>query len=115
MGSPNILLIDDNPLRTQQVETVLKFLEYDLTCVTTTECADILRDRADFDLVWVGDAAEKQASLLRIITEKTADLPVFLLVDKDAQTLSSSIEHMVTRVLEWPTVHSVLTEELQAF
>lgn len=115
MGSPNILLIDDNPLRTQQVETVLKFLEYDLISVTTADCADILRDSAEFDLVWVGDTAEKQASLLRSITEKTADLPVFLLVDKDAQPLSSSIEHMVTRVLEWPTVYSVLTEELQAF
>lgn len=115
MGSPNILLIDDNPLRTQQVETVLKFLEYDVTSVTSADCGEILQDNADFDLVWVGDAAEKQAALLRTITDKTADLPVFLLVDKDAQPLSSSIEQMVTRVLEWPTVYSVLTEELQAF
>src|SRR5574343_480579 len=115
MGSPNLLLIDDNPLRTQQVETVLKFLEYDVTSVTSADCGEILQDNADFDLVWVGDAAEKQAALLRTITDKTADLPVFLLVDKDAQPLSSSIEQMVTRVLEWPTVYSVLTEELQAF
>ena len=114
MVSPNILLIDDNPIRTQQVESVLKFLEYALTTVTTGDCLEVLQESVDFDLVFVGDAAEKQASLLRTVTDKTGDLPVFLLVDKDAQPISSSIEQMVTRVLEWPTVYSVLTEELQA-
>jgi sigma-54 specific flagellar transcriptional regulator A len=114
MGSPNILLIDDNPLRTQQVETVLTFLEYDLTTVTALECSEVLQNSLDYDLVMVGYATEKQASLLRTITDKTTDLPVFLLVDRDAQPIASSIEHMVTRVLEWPTVYSILTEELQA-
>ena len=114
MGSPNILLIDDNPLRTQQVETVLTFLEYDLTTVTALECSEVLQNSLDYDLVMVGYATEKQASLLRAITDKTTDLPVFLLVDRDAQPIASSIEHMVTRVLEWPTVYSILTEELQA-
>ncbi|PPD35505.1 MAG: sigma-54-dependent Fis family transcriptional regulator [Methylomonas sp.] len=114
MGSPNILLIDDNPLRTQQVETVLTFLEYELTTVTVLECSEVLQNSLDYDLVMVGYATEKQASLLRTITDKTTDLPVFLLVDRDAQPIASSIEHMVTRVLEWPTVYSILTEELQA-
>lgn len=114
MVSPHILLIDDNPIRTQQVESVLNFLEYALTTVTTGGCIEVLQDSVDFDLVFVGDAAEKQASLLRTVTDKTGDLPVFLLVDKDAQPISSSIEQMITKVLEWPTVYSVLTEELQA-
>ena len=114
MVSPNILLIDDNPIRTQQVESVLKFLEYELTTVSAGDCLEVLQDSVDFDLVFVGDAAEKQASLLRTVTDKTGDLPVFLLVDKEAQPISSSIEQMVSRVLEWPTVYSVLSEELQA-
>ncbi|MCQ8106096.1 sigma-54 dependent transcriptional regulator [Methylomonas sp. SURF-2] len=111
MVLPEILLIDDNVIRAQQVETVLKFLEYDLTAVGSGECQSILQDPSGFNAVFVG-ATEKQASLLRSITEKSPELPVVLLVEKDHQALSTSIEQMVTRVLEWPTVYPILTEEL---
>ena len=112
MVLPNILLIDDNVIRAQQVETVLTFLEYRFTWVSGSEWQALLQESDDFDVVFLGAAAEKQATLLRAVTEKTADLPVFLLVDKDAQPVSSAIQQMVTRLLEWPTVYSVLTEEI---
>ena len=112
MALPDILLIDDNVIRAQQVETVLRFLEYELTAVGSGECQSILDGLAGFDAVFVGAADEKQASLLRMVTEKTGDMPVYLLVEKDAQPVSSSIQQMVSRVLEWPTTYPVLTEEL---
>ena len=110
MVSPDILLIDDNPIRTQQIETVLNFLECGVRSVGSDDGQTALRDLADFDAVFVGAATEKQAAVLRSITERTGDKPVFLLVEKDAQPVSSSIEQMVDRVLEWPTVYPVLTE-----
>ncbi|WP_041365644.1 sigma-54 dependent transcriptional regulator [Methylomonas methanica] len=112
MVLPDILLIDDNVIRAQQVETVLRFLEYELTAVGSGECQPILEDLSGFDAVFVGAAAEKQATLLRMVTEKSGDMPVFLLVEKEAQPVSSSIQQMVSRVLEWPTTYPVLTEEL---
>ncbi|MCK9609160.1 MAG: sigma-54 dependent transcriptional regulator [Methylomonas sp.] len=112
MVLPNILLIDDNVIRAQQVETVLRFLEYEFTAVGSSESQSILPDLCGFDAVFVGAAAEKQAILLRTVTENAGNIPVFLLVEKDAQPVSSSIQQMVSRLLEWPTSYSVLTEEL---
>lgn len=112
MVLPDILLIDDNVIRAQQVETVLTFLEYGFTAAGSAECQSILDDLSGFDAVFVGSSIEKQATLLRTVTEKTGDMPVFLLVEKDAQPVSSSIQQMVSRILEWPTVYSVLIEEL---
>jgi len=110
MVSPDILLIDDNPIRAQQVETVLNFLECGITSVGSNDSEMALRDLANIDAVFVGAAAEKQAALLRSVTERTGDKPVILLMEKDAAPVSSSIEQMVSRVLEWPTVFPVLTE-----
>jgi len=112
MVSPDILLIDDNPIRAQQVETVLNFLECGITAVGSHDWDSVSEDFADVDAVFVGAVAEKQATLLRAITERTGDKPVFLLVEKDtpAVSISSSMEQMISRVVEWPTVYPVLTE-----
>ncbi|WAR43446.1 sigma-54 dependent transcriptional regulator [Methylomonas rapida] len=108
MVSPGILLIDDNVIRAQQVETILKFLEYGVTAVGSGECQGVLQEIDDYAAVFVGAASEKQASLLRIVSDKAAELPIFLLVEKDSQPVSSAIQQMVTQILEWPTVYSVL-------
>lgn len=112
MVLPDILLIDDNAIRAQQVEAVLRFMEYGFTAVASAECHPLLQDIKPVDVVFVGAVAEKQASILRLVSDNFADVPVFLLVDKDAQPVSSAIQHMISRVLEWPTVHSILTEAL---
>ncbi len=112
MDLPDILLIDDNAARIQQVEIILKFLEYSLVSVSSAECQTGQLDLDRFDCVFVGAAAEKQAVLLRTLIEKNASIPVYLLVDKDAQPVSSSIQQMLAGVLEWPTVYPVLTDIL---
>jgi len=113
MVLPDILLIDDNANRAQQVETVLTFLECGFTRVTTHDCPQYLQDSGQFDAVFVGAASEKQAALLRMIDEKANKLPVYLLVDKGYQTTSAT-EQLVSQVLEWPTVYPVLVEILNA-
>lgn len=114
MVLPDILIIDDNLVRAQQVETVLKFLEYGVTVVGNSDGQVALDDISIFDAVMLGASQEKQASSLRNVVDKVGDIPVFLLVEKDAQPVSTAIRQMVTRVLEWPSVYSVLTEELNA-
>lgn len=114
MVLPDILLIDDNPVRAQQVETVLKFLECAVTVAVMGETQTALGDVSAFDAVFVGAVQEKQASLLRSVADKIGAVPIFLLVDKEAPPVSTAIQQMVARVLEWPTVYSVLMEELNA-
>lgn len=110
MELPEILLIDDDPIRTQQVEAVLSFLEYGITSTGSNDWQS--PDLADVDVVFVGAVVEKQATLLRNVGESAGDRPVFLLTEKDAPPVSSSIEQMISGVLEWPTVYPVLIEML---
>lgn len=112
MVSPDILLIDDNPIRAQQVETVLNFLECGITTSSSNDWQRLLEEIDEVDAVFVGAVAEKQAALLRAVTDRIEDKPVFLLVEKDASPISSSIEQMVSRLVEWPTVYPVLSEIL---
>lgn len=114
MDLPDILLIDDNLVRVQQFELVLKFMEYDLTTVSTAECQADLFDMSGFDCVFVGAASEKQAVILRAVIEKNPATPLFLLTEKEAQPVSGSIQQMLTGVLEWPTVYPVLTDILSS-
>lgn len=112
MVSPDILLIDDNPIRAQQVETVLNFLECSVTTSNSNDWQRSLEEKVEIDAVFVGAVDEKQAALLRAVTDKIEDKPVFLLVEKQASPISSVIEQMVSRIVEWPTVYPVLSEIL---
>ncbi|MGR8930746.1 MAG: sigma-54 dependent transcriptional regulator [Gammaproteobacteria bacterium] len=112
MTLPEILLIDDNPIRAQQVEAIFRFLEYGVNLAGSNDWESVSQKLADFDALFVGAAAEKLATLLRAVAEKSEDRPIFLLIDKDAPPISSSLEQMVNRVLEWPTVYPILTDIL---
>ena len=110
MGLPEILLIDDNGQRIQQVETVLGFLECGLTVVAAADCEAAFAENGSIDAVFLGGGSEKQAALIKDITEMAGGIPVFLLVEKGAQQLASSIMQMLAGILEWPTVYPLLTD-----
>ncbi|MGY6277577.1 sigma-54 dependent transcriptional regulator [Methylomonas sp. MgM2] len=112
MKSLDILLIDDNPIRAQQVETVLKFLECGISSARSNDWQSVSTALNEADAVFIGAVTERQAALLRAVTEQIGEKPVFLLVERDAPSISTSIEQMISRVLEWPTVYSVLSEML---
>jgi len=112
MTMPDILLIDDNKDRAQQVEVVLQFLECRCSWQESTRWATLWEDDVDFDAIFVGATTDKLASLLKSIQDKVNDVPIVLLVDKPAPPLSSAISHLLTKVIEWPTVYTVLNEVL---
>ena len=114
MVLPDILLIDDNPNRIQQVEAVLKFLECGVQIAASRECETILQNIAHVDAIFVGASCEKQAALLRAVNEKVSDQAIYLLVDKADQPLTSATEQMVTQVVEWPTTYPVFSELLNS-
>ena len=113
MALPEILLIDDTTRRTQQVEIVLQFLEYSVITVTSQDWEPVLREHDGIDAVFVGGGGEKQASLIKTVTETAGDIPVVLLVESGGAQVVSAIQQMVSKILEWPTVYSQLIEVLE--
>ncbi|ATG90457.1 sigma-54 dependent transcriptional regulator [Methylomonas koyamae] len=112
MALPEILLVDDNPNRAQQVETVLRFLEYRVVAVSGNQYEAALNQRDDFAAVFVG-SGERQASLIKAIADAVGETPLILLTEAgSSQQLLSSIQQLVSKVLEWPTVYPVLIDIL---
>ncbi|PPD22426.1 MAG: sigma-54-dependent Fis family transcriptional regulator [Methylomonas sp.] len=114
MDFHNILLIDDQTERAKQIETVLAFLEYAVTTVSSGESENRLTDDDAFDLILVGTGSERQFSLLTLLDERAPGIPVVLLTSQDAAPVSSATEQKVARILPWPTVHSQWQETLHS-
>lgn len=111
MVLPDILLIDDNADRSQQVETVLHFLECGLTKAGSQDYRQCLDQGRHFDAIFVGASCEKLASLLRAIEENADAAAIILLADKGSQ-ISSATEQLVSKVIDWPTTYPLLSELL---
>lgn len=111
MVLPDILLIDDNADRSQQVEIVLNFLDCGFSKASSRDYPAVLQEQSGVDAIFVGASSEKLASLLKAIEDKAGSLPIYLLADKGSQ-ISSATEQMVSKVIEWPTTYSLLIEVL---
>ncbi|WP_446811743.1 sigma-54 dependent transcriptional regulator [Methylomonas sp. 2BW1-5-20] len=114
MALPEILLIDDNTNRIQQVECVLQFLEYRVETVATGNFEVALQGNENLGAVFVGGGGEKQASLIKTVSESAGDIPVVLLLESGAPQVVSAIQQMVDKTLEWPTVYSQLIQLLDS-
>jgi sigma-54 dependent transcriptional regulator, flagellar regulatory protein len=106
MALPYILLVDDNKPRSQHLETILQFMEYR---VKTADSANYDSSACDFDHlygVFVGQGLNKQAAIIRDIADKAGNVPVILLIDKDAShQISTVLNNDIFQVLEWPVTY----------
>ncbi|MEQ1637098.1 MAG: sigma-54 dependent transcriptional regulator [Methylococcales bacterium] len=116
MAMPRILLIDDNKTRTQQVETVIQFLNYPVTTLNATEGQLVLNTLDDVMAIVVGNGVDKQATLLKTITDQAPKIPLVLLIDRGTGLqIATPIQKMVTQAHEWPTNYSLFSELLSKF
>ena len=114
MALPRLLLIDDNRTRIQQFESVLSFLEYQVSSVSSEDYISVLTDLNDVRAIFIGSGCEKQATLIKSILSTASDLPVILLIDKNtALQVSSAIVKMVSQTQEWPSNYPVFIETLK--
>ncbi|WP_349431583.1 sigma-54 dependent transcriptional regulator [Methylomarinum sp. Ch1-1] len=112
MALPSILLIDDNQLRKQQFEVILNFLQYDVATVAAIECEASLSNLPGVRAIFIG-GGDKQGALVKSVTDRVTDIPVFLLVERGALLqVSSAIHKRVGQVLEWPSTYPLLSELL---
>lgn len=106
MVLPRILLVDDNKARSQQLEIVLQFMEYQ---VETADSLNLASYEQELNLIFIGDKLSKQMSVLKELMELANKIPIIVLIDKETErrhlTEASPLEF---RVLECPTTYSEL-------
>lgn len=84
---PRVIVVDDDPVNLQVIETILSIRQYDITTVLTGERALALLDTKEWDLV-ISDVMMPQMSgyeLTRIIRERftISELPILLLTARN--------------------------------
>jgi sigma-54 dependent transcriptional regulator, flagellar regulatory protein len=106
MALPCILLVDDNKTRSRQFEIILRFMEYRVEIVDSSNY-----DSSDLEFeqlfgIIVGDGINKQAAIINDIIDKVGKIPTILLIDKSASLqISTAINKEVFQVLEWPVTY----------
>ncbi len=116
MALPRILLIDDFKVRTQQVEAIVQFLDYPITVLMPADGYVSLGALDDVMAIIVGNNVDKQATLLKNITEQAPKMPMLLLIERGtALQVATPILKMVTQCLEWPTSYVALNETLSKY
>ncbi|MCK5120740.1 MAG: sigma-54-dependent Fis family transcriptional regulator [Methylococcales bacterium] len=114
MALPRLLLIDDNRTRIQQFESVLLFLEYQVSSASSDDYISVLADLNDVRAVFIGNGCEKQATLIKSVLSHVAELPVILLIEKGTTPqVPSAIQKMVTQCQEWPSSYPVFIETIK--
>ncbi len=112
MALPKILLIDDNQERVQQFNLILQFLEYQVETVAAAECETSLTHCEDVRAIFLGGNG-KQGALVNTVTESVSGIPIFLLVDHGSVIqVSSTIQKVINKVLEWPLTYQLLNDVL---
>jgi sigma-54 dependent transcriptional regulator, flagellar regulatory protein len=109
MALPYILLVDDNTTRTQSLETILQFMEYR---VKTADSSNYDPSNCELDSlfgVFIAHDLDNRAAIIRDIANKSAKIPVVLIMDKGAALHdSSALDDDIFQVLEWPVVYPAL-------
>jgi sigma-54 dependent transcriptional regulator, flagellar regulatory protein len=118
MALPCILLIDDNKTRSQQVEIILRFMEYR---VETLDSSNYAASACEFEQlfgIFIGNGINKQAAVIRDIVDKAGKIPVILLIDKGLSLeVPAALDNDIFQVLEWPVTYpglKLITDKISA-
>lgn len=107
MAWPQILLIDDDKIRAQQFETILKFMEFDVELADSNNYSGLLDVSGNrFNAIFIGNKTEKLALIVNSVAERFEKLPAILLRAKDdTLQVASSVEQLLSQQCEWPTTY----------
>ena len=101
-----ILLVDDNKTRSQQLETVLQFMEYQVEIATSLNYETYIDKFDDLVVIFLGHDVAKQAAIFKTFEKRTRTIPLILLTDKDSvPQLSTATNNLVLPILEWPATY----------
>ena len=109
MALPYILLVDDNKARSQQLETILQFMEYR---VKTADSSSYDASTCELDSLFAAFVAHdinNHPAIIKDIASRPNKIPVVLLIDKGASPRDpSTLDEDVFQALECPATFPAL-------
>jgi sigma-54 specific flagellar transcriptional regulator A len=110
MVLPRILVIDNNVIRSQQLEVIFQFMEYQAVFAGASDYGSITGQIEQYAGIFVGDVdPQKRALIIKEIAAKAGKIPIILLIDKNStDEVSTAIDKMVFQILDWPITHASL-------
>jgi sigma-54 specific flagellar transcriptional regulator A len=111
MVLPRILVVDDNKTRSQQLEVIFQFMEYQAVYAGSSDYGTITGQLQQYVGIFVGEAgSHKQRSLLlKEIAAKAGKIPVILLVEKGStDDFPAAADKTAFQFLEWPLTYASL-------
>ncbi len=113
MAAHQILVVDKSAECTQEVETILRFLEHEVFSIGPDKLHDHVDVARGYTAVFISQSIEKLASVVKTVIEQIPEVPIVLLVDTDwSGSLPTMIEENVLQTQEWPTNYAELTKTL---
>jgi sigma-54 specific flagellar transcriptional regulator A len=107
MALPCILLVDDNKARSQQLEIILRFMEYQVETADPWNYAASACGLERLFGVFVGVGPDGQAAVIGDIADKAGKVPVVLVTDKGVP-IPAAFNNVALQVLEWPATYTGL-------
>ena len=113
MTAHQILVIDKSIECTQEIETVLRFLEHEVYTIEPDKIHEHTDAGRGYTAVFISQSIEKLASVVKKVVEEIPETPIVLLVDTDwSGSLPTMIEENILQTQEWPTNYTALTKTL---
>lgn len=115
MAMPRILLIDDNQTRTQQLEIVLQFLEYQVEITTSIDFQEESLRANRYFAVFVDYDCVHQAAILTMLDSLSNKPLILLLINKtENATKTIASNALLHKLIEWPATYSELKQSIDS-
>lgn len=109
MALPYILLVDDNKTRSQNLEAILQFMEYQVKMADSLSYGSFADEFDQLFGVVLGDGLNKQTDIIKDITAKAGEVPMVLVIDNETSLQNSpALNNNIFHVLEWPVTYPAL-------
>ncbi len=109
MVLPYILLVDDNKARSQQLETILQFMEYQVKMADSSNYDAIVCEFDQLYGVFIGNGLSKQTAIISDIVGKAENTPIVLVMDQSSSLQDSpELTNDIFQVLQWPVTYQAL-------
>lgn len=101
---PQILLIDDNQTRIQEVEIIFQFMGYEVKTIGSENYADYLHEINRVCSIFIGEGIRKQFMILNEIVEM-ARIPVIFITDGSEELPVEKVHEKLFHILPTPLRH----------
>ncbi len=109
MALPYILLVDDNKARSQNLETILQFMEYRVKIADSASYDASISELDQLFGVFVAHDLTNHATVIKDITHKPSKIPVVSIIEKDTSPQdSAALDDNIFQALEYPATYPAL-------